>query len=182
MTRTVNLIAYLPEFLKEYREFEAIMTAENPEFQFIIGDTKSNTDNMFVATADDEGLKRYEDMLHIQALDDDTIEDRRTRIMTKFTNLQPYTFKTMYDRLIQLAGEDNIHIELIPNEYQLNVGLGLARERAFDIVEEIVQEMIPANLEYNVYILFNSHEILSQYTHEFLSEYSHEELRKHIFE
>lgn len=182
MTRTVNLIAYLPEFLQEYRELASIMNAESPEFQFIIEDTNSNTDNMFVATADDEGLKRYEEMLHIQALDDDTLTDRRTRIMTKFTNLQPYTFKTMYDRLIQLAGEDNVHIELIPNEYQLKVGLGLDQARKYDIVEEIVQEMIPANLDYSVVILFNTHEVLSQFTHDILSDYSHEEVRKHQFE
>ena len=35
MSREIVLIDYLPPFLQGYREIQAIMTAENPEFQAV---------------------------------------------------------------------------------------------------------------------------------------------------
>lgn len=61
--RIVDLVSYLPHFLAEYKEINAALTAENPEFQITWDAAKRVLYNEFIETADEYGISRFENFL-----------------------------------------------------------------------------------------------------------------------
>lgn len=86
MIREVDLVSYLPEFLREYIELKKILDVQQPEVQLLEDLTEKLKDNQFILFADTQGIEKFEQMLKIQALDDDTLENRRFRIMSRWNN------------------------------------------------------------------------------------------------
>ena len=74
MIREVDLVSYLPEFLREYIELKKILDVQQPEVQLLEDLTEKLKDNQFILFADTQGIEKFEQMLKIQALDDDTLE------------------------------------------------------------------------------------------------------------
>ena len=95
MIREVDLVSYLPEFLREYIELKKILDVQQPEVQLLEDLTEKLKDNQFILFADTQGIEKFEQMLKIQALDDDTLENRRFRIMSRWNNKIPYTVQTV---------------------------------------------------------------------------------------
>ena len=77
MTRKVNLVSYLPCFLTEFKENIVLLDAENPEFEFLWKSFDRILKNEYISTADEYGLSRFEDIVGIKPLADDTLESRR---------------------------------------------------------------------------------------------------------
>ena len=95
MLRDVDLVSYLPPFLQEYKEINATLTAENPEFSLIWSAKEQILYNCFIATADANGIARYEKILGIYPSPEDTLESRRSRVQVQRTNLIPYTLRSL---------------------------------------------------------------------------------------
>lgn len=81
-TRT-DLMAYLPEYLKKYCELEAIMQTENMELENIKMQHTQVIDDRFVISCGIYGVLRFEKMLGITPLLDDSLETRKFRILSK---------------------------------------------------------------------------------------------------
>ena len=95
MIRQVDLVSYLPPFMKAYKEPVAALDAENPEFYLMWSAVDRVLRNRFIETADEYGLSRYEKMLGIYPSAEDTLESRRSRVRSKWFNKIPYTMKTL---------------------------------------------------------------------------------------
>ena len=93
MSREIILIDYLPPFLQGYRELQAIMTAENPEFQAVSDEGQVVLDNTFIMHCDEKGISRFEKMLGIYPLPTDTLDSRQSRVLTRWNDVVPYTLK-----------------------------------------------------------------------------------------
>lgn len=93
MTREVNLVSYLPSFLTEFKENIALLNAENPEFDFLWESFDRILKNEYIGTADEYGLSRFEDIVGIKPLPDDTLESRRSRVLSRWFNHIPLTLK-----------------------------------------------------------------------------------------
>ena len=63
MIREVDLVSYLPPFMKEYKQIHAALEAENPEFSMIWNAADQTLRNAFIETADEYGIGRVEKML-----------------------------------------------------------------------------------------------------------------------
>ena len=88
--RVVDLIKELPFFMQEYKEIIEIMTTEDEEFRQLYIELCKILTNLFVITAEEDGIIRYEQMLKIYPFSDDTLEIRRARILAKINNDGPY--------------------------------------------------------------------------------------------
>lgn len=180
MIREVDLLDYLPQFIQEYAEMKHIMNTEQPEVQELEDTTEQVKDDMFIQFTDEPGIARYEKMLGITPLDDDKLEDRQAKVLSIYNNNTIYTYKGLIERLKILCGEGNFSAELIANEYKLNVGIGLSSKKMFKVVEDMLKNMIPANIEWNLSLLYNRHEDLAKYTHGELAQYTQEQLRDNV--
>ena len=86
--RKVDLVSYLPPFVAEYKEINATLTAENPEFEIAWDAANRVLYNEFIATADEYGISKFEKILNIFPSVEDTLESRRARVAARwFTSI-----------------------------------------------------------------------------------------------
>ena len=89
MSREINLVSYLPEFMQQYKEPVATLDAENPEFVLLWKNAEKILYNRFISTADEYGISRFESLLGIYPARTDSIEVRRQRVLLRWYNKLP---------------------------------------------------------------------------------------------
>ena len=103
--RTILLKGYLPEVLKNVRELDAIMDAENPEIEDLWQACEDCMNDQFISEATENGIERREKMLGITPFATDTLDDRRFRLLSRYMEDIPYTRKSLINMLTSLCGE-----------------------------------------------------------------------------
>ena len=146
MERNVNLIEHLPTFIQVYREITSIMNAENPEFQLLCDESERIKNNQFIQSCDEDGIARFEKMLKINSTDNDTLESRISRVLVRWNEVVPYTWKVFLRKMDVLCGVGNY--EIIPNfnEYTITIITHLDFYGQLDELQNLIDYMIPANL------------------------------------
>ena len=181
MVTNRKLTDYLPSFLQEYRELNAIMEAEQPEINSLWDSAEQTLANQFVSIATENGVKRWESMLGISPKGTDTVDERKFRILTKVNHELPYSLRKLEHVLTNLCGVGGFYIEVFTAEYHVEVKLAVGNHNNYSEVENILNKMIPANMTRHIELMYNTHTVLSQMTHAQLSAYTHEQLRNEVF-
>lgn len=176
-----KLIHYLPSFMQEYTELAAIMKTEQPEIDNLWNSAEQALANQFVLDATENGVKRWESMLSISPKGTDTLDERKFRILTKMNQELPYTLRKLEHMLTNLCGVGGFFIEVFAAEYHVEVKLAVGNHNNYSEVENILNKMIPANMTRHVELMYNTNNILSQFTHAQLATYTHEQLRNEVF-
>lgn len=146
MSREISLIDYLPPFLQGYREIQAIMTAESPEFQAVSDEGQVVLDNTFIMHCDESGISRFEKMLGINSLPTDTLDSRQSRVLTRWNDVVPYTLKTFISKLTALQGDGNIQITFFNDQYKIQVVTHLEKHGQQDDLAYLFKTVLPCNL------------------------------------
>ena len=177
-----RLIEYLPEFMREFREMKLICENEQVQVEKLWNEVEQIWKNQYVETADLETIKRWETLLHIKVGDAWTLDERRNKILSIISEQRPFTDESIGIMLKTMFGAGNYSIEY-PEPLYLLVSIAFNSRKEIVNVEEMLERILPANLDWKVDIFHNKHSLLSEYTHEELSVYTHEELRnKYMFE
>ena len=176
-----KLINYLPPYVQEYKEIQTIMNVE----QALVSKCWDNIDivecNQFIKTATAYGCSRWEGILGITARTGDTLDERRFRIIA-FLNVQlPFTMLRLKQMLTALCGVGKYAVYLYNNEYSLIVKLALANEKNYNDVSDMLRTVVPANLDYKIY-MFNMHKVLRPYRHSELRAHTHYGVRTDVFQ
>ncbi len=171
---------YWPDAIKEYREFQELANAVNPEITSLWQTLSDMLDDRFIATAKESGIARREKMLNIHPFVDDDLESRRFRIQAKWNDKIPYTYKDLRKKLDNLCGADDYEISRDLSAHTLNVRIELVKSRMFDEVDRVVRKIAPANLIVTVELRCNQHSKYIGYTHGQLSAYTHYQLRNEV--
>lgn len=140
-----QLIDYLPEILRDYREFKAIAAAQQPEFELVWQAVDSLLAEQFVHTATGLGLARWEQMLGISPKASDSPADRCFRILSRLNDKLPYTWRALKAKLDAIAGED-YNISWQDYEIDLEVGAALLAEDKLTQLRQLVEAYAPANM------------------------------------
>ena len=147
--RIVNLWQYLPEYLKEYRELDKLFEAEQPVFQALVHNQWDLLNNVFIETANDPGLKRYEKILKMYPNPGDSIETRRSNVMANWFSNKTYTLKTLLTMLQILQGNNNIQLTWDEDDsFYLHIITRLEQSGQVDRLYEILERVLPANIVY----------------------------------
>ena len=146
MIREVNLLSFLPEFVQEYREIKHIMNSEQPEIQKLEDETEIIKNNQFILSCDTDGIARFENLLGITPKPDDTLDARKSRVITRWNNSIPYTYKGLKEKLNVMCGEGNYLLIPSFNEYGLEIVVSLPLSGQADELDYMLSYMIPANI------------------------------------
>lgn len=109
MAREIDLLSYWMPVLRQLKEFKEIAKAETPELKYILEQIERTLNNMFIETADEYGIKRFEDMMGIYPEAGASLETRRFNVLVKWNDKVPYTEREIYklpyypDRICQWA-------------------------------------------------------------------------------
>lgn len=146
-TKEIDLLSYWMPLLRKIYEFKQIAKAEEPELRYILEAIDRTLANMFIETADEYGIKRFEDMMGLFPEEGDSLETRRFNVLIKWNDRIPYTDKELYNRLLSLCGSaDKFTLEEHYTEYWLKVATHLGVAGAFDAVAKLLEDMLPCNL------------------------------------
>lgn len=176
MIRKVNLIDHLPLYIQNYREIQGTMNAENPELQLVEDSSETIKDNMFVLHTDVVGIRRYENMFGLTSSKNDSLQNRQAKVLAQYTNTVIYTLNGMIERLNIICGVGNYTLELISDEYKINIGLHVRVAKLVNTIGSILADMIPANMLCTYVVNYNTHEVLAEYPRYLLMQFTHQEL------
>lgn len=180
MDRDVSIKGYLPHILQDIREYEAIDTAEVPEFVEAWELFEIDSDNMYIESSNEEGVARREKMLGITPMDTDTLDDRKFRLVSRYVERLPYTERILRARLEALCGKDGFTLNIDRANETVKVGVALTAAPNFVSVAELLEGIVPLNLVIDLIQLYNTHKKLHGYTHLHLHQFTHKELRTKI--
>lgn len=142
----MNLIKYMPPFLKEVREFKEIFGAENIQIEKLNNQINSMLREVIVKTAEDYGLRRYEKIYGITR-PAETLEARRMAILLKMNNRVAYTYKWLIQTLNEAIGAENYKITTDFNNYKMNIEIALNYTEAAELLKNDLVKQMPANIE-----------------------------------
>ena len=109
--RVVDIKEYWSPVVAESLEFTVIANAENPEFNYLWEKIYGFVDENFVQTATEYGVSRMEKVLNIIPFVDDTLDQRKDRIIWQMNLKLPYTMRFLKNILASLVGEENRQVE-----------------------------------------------------------------------
>lgn len=146
MAKEVDLLSYWMPVIKQIKEFKEIAKAEEPELRYLLEAIDRTLNGMFIETADEYGIKRFEEMLGIIPEEGDTLSVRRYRVLAKWSNTNTYTIKELREILISYCGADNLEIIERYDEYMLEIIASLPVKGSLEIVRDLLEDIIPCNL------------------------------------
>ena len=148
------LIDYLPQVVREVREFKVLMAAQQPVVETIWAAHDDVLENQFLLSATAYGISRWERILGIFPKDTDGLEMRRARVLSILRIRLPYTVRWLRRWLTDLCGEGNFLLEVYPYTISLDLGLDNIPEAEHLVTDlmALLQVAKPANMVLN----FNS--------------------------
>ena len=176
MRENINILDYLPDVIKEIKEFDAIATAENPEINNLWQNHQKVFDNQFISTLDADGCTRWEKMLNITPKGTATVEDRRLAISARINASLPYTYRQLENFLRNIC-DDDYTMTLDNANYTLTVLLNLSRQNQFDAVSNLLTRVMPANIVFEVGLKYNQYKSIKPYQYSLLIHYTCYEIR-----
>lgn len=141
-----KILEYLPPFLREYREFDAIANAEEPELQRITEEGLRILRNQFIETADEDGIAEFEKMLGILPSKSDSLESRRARVFSRWFTELPYTLKAFLHKLSGLSEYGDIAVSVDFDRYMIAIDTDFEYYGQTDEIERLVDLMFPCNI------------------------------------
>lgn len=155
--KEIHLIDRFPDYFKETKEIVAACEALDPEFNLLLGRLKASLNNISILTADERGVKRYEQWVGIPTNPYLPLEERRMAVIAKLNETLPYTEIRLIKMLAAIAGWANFKYE----RHGAFVKVTLSNEAYYVInpVRDMLERILPMNLYYEV--IFGAAEGLS---------------------
>jgi hypothetical protein len=171
---------YLPPILLKTYEFPLLCDTEQREFDRLNTAVDEVLDAQFVSTAGERGIERYEQIFSIVPQDTDTLDERRFRVLAKINAQLPFSIRRLRQQLATLCGDDGYKLEVNGGVYTLTVKVALTAKRNQQAVEELLADIVPANMVCTTSLLYNQHADLTRFTHAQLALLTHFEIREEV--
>ena len=175
--REVCLVEYLPHIFKDILDYRALANSAGIELSPLYEKVRTMLEDQFIATASPEIVAKWESYLGITPGANNTLDERKFRILARLSDTPPYTDKYLENRLTELCGKDNWRIFRDYANYGLTVEISMNSEANTDTVAKIVKALVPANLDLVVQEYRSRHSGVAKYTHAELATYTHDDIK-----
>lgn len=157
----MNLIEYIPPFLRGIKEFKEIFNTEDVELAKLRESIEKISKEVIVKTAESYGLDRYEKIYNIIPKSNTNVEERRFNILSRINDKIPFSLNWLNNKLETLVGENNYKISVDYNEYQVTIEIILLFEDIANTLNQNLRKQLPANMVITVNVFQT--EQLNQY-------------------
>ena len=166
-----------PALVRESNIMMAIYKAENKALAEALWGINMLLRDGFTDTIEEPLLSRLERWWGLSSSENTTIEDRRLAIIAKMAARTIYTKRSLYRMLEALCGVNGFILEIDEARYFVKVLVALRSKHQAEIVKGLLRAVLPANMLYEVDLMYNTHAVLGKLTHTELAKYTHKELR-----
>ena len=171
---------YLPEILLKTYEFPLLCDTEQPEIDRLHDAADAVLDAQFLSTAGEYAISRYEKIFGVVPQDTDTLDERRFKVLTRINTQLPFSVRRLRQQLATLCGADGYKLEVSGGKYTLSVKVALTAKRNQQAVDELLADIVPANMVCTTSLLYNQHADLTRFTHAQLALLTHFEIREEV--
>lgn len=171
---------YLPEILLKTYEFPLLCDTEQPEIDRLHDAADAVLDAQFLSTAGEYAISRYEKIFGVVPQDTDTLDERRFKVLTRINTQLPFSVRRLRQQLATLCGADGYKLEVSGGKYTLSVKVALTAKRNQQAVEELLADIVPANMVCTTSLLYIQHADLTRFTHAQLALLTHFEIREEV--
>ena len=136
---------YWPLVLQEIEELQEIANTENIEIDELKESVSNLIDDQFIETATEKGIRRRERLLGITPSRRDDLEYRRFRVLVRWNDRLPYTYRVLKNRLDQIF-KDNYKLEILHDQYLLIIEVNTFNWQIYSDIVDDIRKMAPANM------------------------------------
>lgn len=143
--REIDLKSYIPDYLKDYKEFNVITDLEKEDIEKLRDACDELWNDGFISTAGHQGIKKWETLLGIRPDPKRSLDERRAAAFAGWSKQLPYTEQKLREQLTAMLGCD-YELCIRNSIYELKLVVIERPQSVVKSIQEMVQEMIPANL------------------------------------
>lgn len=176
----IRSLKYLPQQLQDVKEFNYIYSTAEIENDAFEQEAIRQLLNLFIETADEEGIEDLETKLSIKPKATDSLSDRKFRLLARINQQLPYSWAKLHQQMQALCGEEGYSLNRIVGEYKIIVRVALTAKSNFDDVGTMLERVVPYNTVIDLSLLYNQNSTLAQFTHAQLNAYTHKQLREEV--
>lgn len=155
--QTADLLSLLPPYYRNIADYRAICNAEKAQFARLESGMQIVSQNFFIQTMDEDSVLRWEKLLHIQAHPtEETLEFRRSRVLSRLRTRPPFTLSFLYQKLNELLGTDSWLCEVDPRNCTLEIGAEAETQSHRNELLYLVNRIKPAHLAFRLFLYHNS--------------------------
>lgn len=159
--------------INEIRELYAVNDLQESELEQQIDEAEQN---MQISSMDINMCRIIEKEMGLKGQDNDTVEEKRFRILGMENEQTPYTVLTLKRRLEQIVGSGMVDVSI--SNSTVKVRVALIQKKMIDHVKNILEDIVPLDMLIDADVMWNTHQMLKQYTYAQLKEHSHRELKE----
>lgn len=150
----MKLNNYVPKIYNNNREMNAIINAEEKDFEQILKlQIRNSFKNNFINTADSDGLTRFEALFSITPdLENEDLEFRRQRLWNRINSNPIYTETYLKTKLDELLKPGNWSYEINYNEYTLDIYSLRPGKLWLNELKALLEKIMPCNIVWTIHI------------------------------
>jgi len=164
-----------PSIVKQIPDIAKIYEINDGQIEELNADVDQIDSDIMVDTMSDDVLKHWEKIYGLTSKDDESLEDRRTKVKGKMLEKLPYSYRVIIRNLDTLlpSGYDFFIDE---NCTTVIVKVNLTGKYLITNVQKLLDDMVPLNMLLDVDLKYNTYAILAMCTHGQLSSYTYQGL------
>ena len=151
-----NTIHWLPKHLARMEEWQEICKA----YDYLLSKAWAAMEvfyaNQSLETLTVAGCEIWEKLLGITLKESDTLEERRFRILSWWSQELPYTLPKLNERLTALCGKDGYEIFEDFTNYLMTFEIKLENRENINSIVDMLDRMLPANIVRNIWLVSDS--------------------------
>ncbi len=149
MNREVKLLSHLPTYIQKYKEMELLQNALNPEVQSLQDETERLFNNQYILTCDVSGIENFERLLNIKVDKAEDLEVRKRRVLIRWNDNVPYTYKVLLSKLNFICGSENYVLTPSFEKYEMDLTSYLPQKGQVIELDHMLSTVLPANIKCN---------------------------------
>lgn len=146
LKRTINLAAFLPPVSKDSKDMQELMHVENMELQRLWDAMSDIFYNQFIITMTEYGLHQWETIFDIMPKANESLADRRNRILLLLMTRIPYTMRSFQSILDKIYGPGNVTIHVDNERYEFWMDIASDMSRQSGMLRDLAETIVPKNL------------------------------------
>lgn len=151
----MRIVEYFPGVIAKSDHMQNLANAEDLGLELISNDYDRLFKNIYVETANTEGIERFEQMLGILHKLDDSLEDRRVAILAKLNTRLPYTRRVLIQFFNNLVGKDGYTLRIDYGRRMIFLKIELSRKNQVAAIARMLRQVLPANMMFDIKLKYN---------------------------
>lgn len=177
-----DLFKLIPDIYHNIYEYNAVFSAVASAINKFLNKLKQQKSDLYIYSDDisETGVDRLAKSMKID-VSGLTFEDKVFKIKSVLLDKRPYNIPNVKNMLDSLCGADGYVFNLDKERCIVTVKIDLGRKNQFAAVYELLDKVVPSNMNLFVDLLYNLHGDMIDKTYGELSSMTHEQIRSDVF-